>query len=128
MNTALIVIILLVVAFGLFYLSQKNAQEVLSPEGFKEKMKNESGTIIDVRTADEYKQGHLKQADHNFDVISGEFQQQLDKLDKNETYFLYCRSGNRSGKAAHIMNKKGFENVYNVGGFQDLAKAGFETE
>ncbi|WP_138431505.1 rhodanese-like domain-containing protein [Fodinibius saliphilus] len=126
MDTGLVVIILIVTAFVLFYLSKRNRGEVLSPDAFKEKFKNGSGTVIDVRTADEYKQGHLKKADYNFDVMSGEFQQQLNKLDKNGTYFLYCRSGSRSGKAASLMNKKGFENVYNIGGFKQLVSAGFD--
>ncbi|MDZ7717415.1 MAG: rhodanese-like domain-containing protein [Balneolaceae bacterium] len=100
----------------------------INPEDFKDKMEQDRGVIIDVRTRGEYKEGHLSETDLQHDYMNGEFQQQLESLDKDKTYYLYCRTGNRSGKAARIMKMQGFENVYNVGGFKDLAKAGFETE
>lgn len=100
----------------------------ISPEEFKSKMEEDRGVIIDVRTHGEYREGHLKETDFQHDYNSGEFQQQLSSLDKDKTYYLYCRTGNRSGKAARIMKMQGFENAYNVGGFEDLANAGFETE
>lgn len=100
----------------------------ISVEEFKKKRAETEGVIIDVRTQDEYDVGHLAEADYQYDLINGEFQSQLESLDKDETYYLYCRTGNRSGQAARIMKNAGFENVYNVGGFEDLAGAGFETE
>ena len=104
-------------------------QEIdISPEDFKQKMEKDRGVIIDVRTHGEYNEGHLKEADMQHDYLNGEFQKQLGSLDRDKTYYLYCRSGNRSGKAARIMKMQGFENVYNVGGFEDLARSGFETE
>lgn len=100
----------------------------ISPEEFKNKLEKDRGVIIDVRTHGEYSEGHLKETDLQHDYLNGEFQQQLGSLDREKTYYLYCRSGNRSGKAARIMKMQGFENVYNVGGYENLANAGFETE
>lgn len=100
----------------------------ISTEEFKEKRAETKGVIIDVRTQGEYEEGHLADADHQYDVTNGEFQSQLENLNKEETYYLYCRTGNRSGKAARMMKNAGFENVYNVGGFEDLANAGFEAK
>ncbi|MEX2476802.1 MAG: rhodanese-like domain-containing protein [Gracilimonas sp.] len=100
----------------------------ISTEEFKEKRSETEGVIIDVRTKGEYEEGHLAETDHLYDLMNGDFQAQLDNLDKEKTYYLYCRTGNRSGQAARIMKNAGFENVYNVGGFDDLADAGFETE
>ncbi len=85
------------------------------------------GVIIDVRTQGEYDAGHLADADFQFDFRSGEFESKLDSLDKSKTYYLYCRSGNRSGQSAKIMKDRGFENVHNIGGYQDLVDAGFES-
>lgn len=99
----------------------------ISTEEFKQKLEQEAGVVIDVRTKDEYNAGHLKITDAQHDFLNGEFQNQIENLDKDETYYLYCRSGNRSGQAARIMQKEGFEKVYNVGGFDDLADAGFEA-
>lgn len=100
----------------------------ISPEEFKNKLEKDRGVIIDVRTHGEYSEGHLKEADLQHDYLNGEFQQQLASLDRDKTYYLYCRSGNRSGKAARIMKIQGFENVYNVGGYDGLVNYGFETE
>ena len=129
MNTALIVFVLIAVAFGLFYLSKNSGSASdMEMETLKNMMKENPGVVIDVRTPDEFASGHLRKADHNFNVMSGELEQKLDSLDKNKTYYLYCRSGNRSGKAAQIMKQNGFEDVHNIGGFRDLVKAGFESE
>ena len=100
----------------------------ISAEDFKQKLKDNRGVIIDVRTHGEYSEGHLKEADQQYDYMNGDLQSQLGSLDKDKTYYLYCRSGNRSGKAARIMKMQGFDNVYNVGGYENLATAGFETE
>lgn len=95
---------------------------------FKKMLKEDPGIIIDVRTKKEYDEGHLKKTDLLYDYREIDFEDNIDQLEKDKTYYLYCRSGNRSGKAARMMRKKGFENVYNIGGFEDLAGAGFEAE
>lgn len=100
----------------------------LSIEEFKEKLANEPGVIIDVRTKDEYDEGHLVMAEGQYDLLNGDFQKQVSNFDKDTTYYLYCRSGNRSGQAARIMQTEGFEKAYNIGGYQELAGAGFDTE
>lgn len=105
-----------------------NKQMNLSPSEFGEKIEQEPGIVIDVRTRDEYTSGHLAIADHQYNLLDGEFEKQLGNLDRESTYYLYCRSGNRSGQAARLMKERGFENVYNIGGFQSLASVGFETK
>lgn len=118
--------------FNLFNKSSDQKEKTMSidisTKEFKEKRAEIEGVIIDVRTQSEYDEGHLTETDHQYDFTNGEFQSQLQNFDKEETYYLYCRTGNRSGQAARIMRNAGFENVYNVGGFEDLANAGFETE
>jgi len=89
-------------------------------------MEDKEGIIIDVRTEGEYEEGTIKGALVGYDLTSGEFAEKLDSLDKEKTYYLYCRSGNRSGQAADLMKKKGFENVHNLGGYKDLIESGFE--
>ncbi len=74
---------------------------------------NQSFVIIDVRTPEEYGDGHIENA-VNIDFYSDTFRDDLDKLDKNKTYFIYCLSGNRSGKAMDIMAELGFKEVYNL--------------
>jgi phage shock protein E len=100
----------------------------ITPDEFRKKLKENRGVIIDVRTKGEYDEGHLKKTDYHYDILNGDFQQQIGNFEKDKTYYLYCRSGNRSGQAAKKLKENGFENVYNIGGFEDLASAGFETD
>jgi phage shock protein E len=122
----LIIIILIITGISMFSLFSKSTKVDVTVDEFKEMLEAERGVIIDVRTKQEYDNGHLKLTDAQYDFLNGDFQNQIDSFDKNKTYYLYCRSGNRSGQAARIMQKEGFENVYNIGGFEDLANAGFD--
>lgn len=108
--------------------SNETVMEEINAEEFKQKSKEDPGLVIDVRTEEEYQQGHLARVDHHFDLLNGEFEAQLDSLDKDKTYYLYCRSGNRSGKAAELMRENDFARVYNIGGFQDLVDSGLQEE
>lgn len=126
-----IIVITLTVFLMLNFSSQPNNNPHnnmdLKASEFKEKITTQPGVVIDVRTDEEYNNGHLALTDYQFNFLDGEFENQLDQMDKDQTYYLYCRTGNRSGKAAELMKENGFDNVYNVGGFEDLANSGFET-
>jgi len=76
--------------------------------------------IIDVRTPAEFAGGHLEGA-INIDVQSADFAAQVMELDKDGEYFVYCRTGNRSGQAIAQMNQMGFGDTYNGGGVQEAA-------
>lgn len=78
-------------------------------------------TVIDVRTTEEFQESHLKGSKH-IDVLSSDFKDKISKLDKNKSYKLYCRSGNRSGKALEIMKAQGFKDLENLGSLQQAAK------
>jgi len=69
--------------------------------------------IMDVRTPEEYAKGHLEKA-INLDYRSKTFKDDLNKLDKNKVYLIYCRSGGRSAKVLDIMKELGFTEAYNV--------------
>lgn len=73
------------------------------------------GVLIDVRTDGEFAEGHLKGA-KQIDISSNDFEEQLKKLDPEIPVYVYCRSGGRSGRAAHIMKGLGFKEVYNLEG------------
>lgn len=77
--------------------------------------------VIDVRTAEEYKESHVVQS-LNFDIMSSDFKAKVEKLDKNKMYKVYCRSGNRSGQAEKVMRALGFKNVENIGSVSQAAK------
>lgn len=83
----------------------------------------DAARVVDVRTASEFAAGHLDGALH-LDVSAPDFAARVDTLDREATYYLYCRSGARSQRAAEQMRALGFTEVYNVGGLADLAGAG----
>ena len=86
----------------------------------------EAGVItLDVRTPGEFAEGHVEGA-RLIDFQSGNFENEIAALDKNATYAVYCRSGNRSGQAVKTMQDAGFTNVFNMnGGVIDWGNAGF---
>ncbi|MCC6438568.1 MAG: rhodanese-like domain-containing protein [Acidimicrobiales bacterium] len=80
--------------------------------------------VIDVRTPEEFDTGHLADAEL-IDFYGAEFAAQLDRLDRDTPYLVYCRSGNRSGQAVAAMAKLGFTDVTDVdGGVQAWSAAG----
>ncbi len=76
-------------------------------------------TVVDVRTEAEWDTGHLEGALHiewqDILKISSDIQ-------KEEEIFLYCRSGNRSGKATKILVDAGYINAKNAGGIEDASE------
>lgn len=85
--------------------------------------------LVDVRTPDEYNQEHLKYAANiNINIKSADFADQIKKLDKSKPVYLYCHSGNRSGRAADSLQTLGYTKGYNIGGLDSLIKAGFPVQ
>ncbi len=80
--------------------------------------------VLDVRTPDEFADGHLEGA-VMLDFYDPEFAAQLAELDPDVPYLLYCQSGNRSGQTAAMMEQLGFADVADVdGGILAWAEAG----
>jgi phage shock protein E len=96
----------------------------LSVTEFSSKVAESGVVTLDVRTPGEFAEGHIEGA-QLIDFQSGNFENEISALDKNATYAVYCRSGNRSGQAVKVMHDAGFHNVYNLnGGVIDWANAG----
>jgi rhodanese-related sulfurtransferase len=92
---------------------------------FQAKTQEADVVILDVRTKSEFNEGHLANS-INIDFQSDTFLNEISKLDKSKTYAVYCRSGNRSGKAVATMSNEQFISLYNLnGGVIDWAAAGY---
>ncbi|MGB1382080.1 MAG: rhodanese-like domain-containing protein, partial [Ilumatobacteraceae bacterium] len=72
-------------------------------------------TVIDVRTPAEFADGHLPGAEL-IDISASDFVSRISALDRSATYFVYCRSANRSGQATALMADLGFESIYELEG------------
>jgi thioredoxin 1 len=96
--------------------SALQAQTQISTEEFENKLtKNQDPQLLDVRTPEEYEEGHLKKAD-NVDYKSADFKTKISKLDKTKPVFVYCLSGGRSAAAATVLHESGFSEVYDMKG------------
>ena len=72
-------------------------------------------TVLDVRTLEEYNTGHIENA-VNIDFYSANFSKEVSKLNKDNNYLVYCRSGNRSMQAVSTMENLGFSKICNLEG------------
>ena len=85
----------------------------LDGKSFKQKVEDSANAVlIDVRSPGEYASGTIAGAG-NIDLMGPDFQKQVQKLDKGKSYFLFCRSGNRSSRAASLFEKFGLQS-YNL--------------
>ncbi|OPY70535.1 MAG: putative adenylyltransferase/sulfurtransferase MoeZ [Syntrophorhabdus sp. PtaU1.Bin050] len=80
---------------------------------------NPNFVIIDIRTPEEFESGHIEDA-ANMNYHSDTFVDDLNKLDKDKTYLVYCRTGRRSSDAVSIMARQGFKDIYRIDG--DIVK------
>jgi rhodanese-related sulfurtransferase len=91
---------------------------------FSKKITESGVVILDVRTPGEFAEGFIEGA-QMIDFQSGNFEAEIGSLDKDVTYAVYCRSGNRSGQAVKVMQDAGFLNLFNLeGGVIDWANQG----
>ncbi len=87
----------------------------LTQEQWAEQLLNDDNAVIlDVRTDEEFAMGKIPNS-LNIDIYKGQgFIYQIDELDKTKNFYVYCRSGARSGQACSVMNQMGIENAYNL--------------
>ena len=89
---------------------------------------NPNFVILDARTPEEFLGEYIENA-INLDYYSDTFRDDLEKLDKNKTYLIYCRSGRRSENALNIMKELDFREVYNMlGGITKWKSEGLPTK
>lgn len=101
--------------FNIFKSAPKNYED-LDGTTFKKKFqKSPKAVLLDVRTAGEFSSGTIKGA-KNLDVTSALFRSALQTLDKDKEYFVFCRSGNRSGSACQMLSDQGFKAYNLIGG------------
>jgi rhodanese-related sulfurtransferase len=92
---------------------------------FYELTQSGNGIILDVRTKAEAQQGHIPNAEV-IDIYQKDFEDKIKSLPKDKEIYVYCTVGARSKQAANILEKNGFEKVYNLeGGIIDWARKSF---
>lgn len=129
--------IFILLTLGLFFFTNvkaqtKSKQEKIrsyNVEQFAKQIKSEKIILVDVRTAKEYNEGHIPQADCNIDVLKSNFIYHAHRLlPRNRTIALYCKGGVRSKRAAKQLMEYGYK-VFDLDkGYDEWVKAGMPTE
>ena len=80
----------------------------------KKASKDKKGNILDVRTPEEFKNSRIPNS-INIDFYNPQnFMLEIEKLDKDNNYYVYCRTGVRSANSCALMNELGFKNTFNL--------------
>lgn len=96
--------------------AQDTSGAAISSKKFERKIKKKNVVVLDVRTTEEYNESFIPKA-INYNVMDSlSFVKAVQSLDKDKKYYLYCKSGRRSGKALVMMKNMGFENVLHLSG------------
>ena len=99
--------------FSIFSKAQSPYIKQLDPSEFREMVKSEKGSLLDVRTSSEFSNGHIKDAGQ-LNYYASDFKKRLLMLPKNQPAYLYCNTGYRSQRASEIMAQNGYKQVYNL--------------
>lgn len=115
-STLLILLIVSAAIMGFAYYMRIN--KVVPAEVAQQMLKGHNRVIVDVRTPEEFKDGHLTDATN---VPLNELETRIVSVvtDKKTPVLLYCRSGARSGSALEILHRLGYENAVNLGSYDN---------
>jgi rhodanese-related sulfurtransferase len=129
MKTAIIVVLVLIGAIGLFFVvsspdNSSDAEASITMASINTDITT-GAQLVDVRTPEEFSDGYIEGAVNlPLDSIKAG---QYPSVSKDSTVYVYCRSGNRSAEAANILKNAGFTDVIDLGGINDVAAIGGKT-
>ena len=95
--------------------NQADGVQVLDVATYEKKMTQPDVQLVDVRTPEEFSEGHLENA-INIDVTADDFDAKVVGLDKEKPVMVYCKSGGRSAKASARLKELGFKNISDLEG------------
>lgn len=124
-----IIVGVLVLIFGLGFLALsarsstgKSDANAITIEQVNREVSENTAALLDVRTPEEYSQGHFEGAELlSLQAIE---QGELPSASKDTTLYVYCRSGSRSSQAARLLKEAGYGDVVDLGGLTDVEKLG----
>jgi rhodanese-related sulfurtransferase len=106
---------------------QSAGHPVIQPAEYKTRFMDskQAHTLVDVRTADEYKGGHIP---GSINISVQDLSAKLNKIPKDKPVVVYCRSGSRSASAAQMLLSAGYSEVYDLGGLMDWTRQGLPVK
>ncbi|MEC4114596.1 rhodanese-like domain-containing protein [Myroides pelagicus] len=94
---------------------QKDKEYLLNKDSFEKVIEQKNTQLVDVRTPKEFKEGTIDNAE-NVDFLSEDFLDNMQKYNKEEPIYIFCKSGKRSAKARQALLDNGFKAVYELDG------------
>lgn len=102
--------------------SEEVTIERVDKETFESALESGDYILFDVRTVEEYMDGHIEGA-KSLNFLDDQFDKTISNLPKDKKYLIYCKSGGRSAKALQKMKDAGFKHVLELeGGYQNWSK------
>ena len=120
------IVIMSITCFNFFCVGQQLVYKAISVSDARAMMQSSSNVlVVDVRTSQEYAQGHLQGA---INIPLSDLPLRIGGLGQNRPILVYCRTGYRSAQASCILVKAGFTKVYNLeGGITAWINSGYPT-
>ncbi|SDN07247.1 Rhodanese-related sulfurtransferase [Sediminibacillus halophilus] len=111
----LLILLIVIVGFGIYrYFKQRKILKTLSEEEFRQGYRK--AQLIDVREPKEFDGGHILGARN---IPLSQMRNRLTELRKDQPIYMYCQNGTRTARAAILLNKKGYNELYQLqGGFK----------
>jgi rhodanese-related sulfurtransferase len=104
------------------------AVQHVDPDGAARRLADTNVVVLDIRTPDEFKTGHIRGA-KLVDFRSADFAKKVGELDRSKTYVVHCASGRRSASSLETFQKLGFKSIVHLdGGFNAWKSAGKPVE
>ena len=124
MKFRIAILVLLVFSITSCLKTKTEGVMVLNPENFEQKIESSDVQLVDVRTPEEFAEGHIPNA-INININGNDFVSETSKLDKNKPVMVYCKMGGRSAKAASSLKEHGFKDISDLdGGITSWKEAG----
>lgn len=119
MKTKVVSLLFLLMGLTSCLNNQVDEVQVLDVATYEKKMTQPEVQLVDVRTPEEFNQGHIENA-VNIDFMADDFDVKVGSLDKEKPVMVYCKSGGRSAKASARLKELGFKTITDLeGGFTE---------
>ncbi len=106
---------------------QQVAPQAITPEEYQARFGSGETAhfLLDVRTSEEFASGHIAGATN---IAVETLAQQLGQVPKDQPVIVYCHSGNRSARAAQLLQEAGYTQIYDLGGVVQWQAAGYPLQ
>lgn len=115
MKIRILSVLVVLMSFTSCIKKQVEGVQVVDIAAYEQQLKQPEIQLIDVRTPEEFSEGHIENA-KNINIMGDDFDAQVAALDKTKPVMVYCKSGGRSAKASARLKELGFTTITDLEG------------